>query len=877
MSKRSCRPAALRAALALALALLIQPSAWAGEPTARPEGPVRDYAPAMKRLQQRLLMRGARRRLQNARALAKLRRTHPEVVRSGFGRKVARDWAEAGGPQGAAAPVRDGRAARAAGALEVLQPNVRFNDLTGDDSNAAQSEQWVVARGSHVLSAWNDFPNVTSTASTQGYGWSVDGGLTWHDGGTPPGPTGYRFTSDPVLAVNEKTGEFWYCAMVEDTLSFPSTNNGIGVVKASFVADTIQWGTPILVRSGSNAQYGFDKPWIAVDSSSSRVYLTYSLFYDKSGVVGDDIVFQRSAPGGGSWADSPIVLSSAGEFGFVQGSRPVVGPAREVHVVWYSINGNPPVDPYADWMKVRKSTTEGASFGSAATVAAFYSNYGSGAPGFNRDTGINFPSIAVDRSAGIHRGRVFVAWNDALDFFDDELGTLPSIVETKVNDTPAGADTFSVGRIVRGTISPGGDLDYWRFHGTAGQTVIFFTDSLTATLDMALRLFCTDGVTRLAYSAPGAGENSLVVFTLPVTGDYYMRLSPFGGTTGTYHVVTGFDVPSPTKGERARDHRDVFVSWSDDGTTWSTPARANDSPANYDDWLPEVTVAGDHADPRVGSGQVYCLWYDWRDSPAGNCGGLSNVYLSRSSDGGGSWTPVGLVSDAQTNWTNVASNILPNQGDYLALFANGANLYAAWADGRGGSPDVYGATISLVTTPVQVSLATLQAEPDHVTLSWYAGGRPGLVATVERRESATGFVALGEAVADANDMLVFVDRAVTPGARYAYRLAWNEGDIRRTTPESWVEVPVVASFALHGARPNPAVNGVFVSFALPDAAPATVELLDVSGRRVCAKAVTGPGTQLVNVSAGLALEPGLYLVRLTHGGRSLTARVVVMR
>ncbi len=874
--KRSCRPAFLRAALALALALLILPSASAGQTAPAADGAVRDYAPAMKRQQQRNLMRGAKRRMEAARALAKLRRAHPELAKKkGTGLKPARDWGEGGGPQGIAGVTAPStRAALPAAAQAALQPNVRFNNPAGDDPNSAQAEQWVVAQGPHLLAAWNDFPNLSMSVSTQGYGWSVDGGVTWHDGGPVPAPAGWKLTSDPVIAVNEKTGDFWYCGMADDV---GGTANGIAVVKANFVADTVQWGAGTIIRSGNNNQFSYDKPWIAVDSLNNRVYVTYSLFSSRLGTMGDDIYFQRSAVGGGSWGDAPVLLSSDAEFGYVQGSRPVAGPNGEIYVVWYSINGNPPVDPYSDWMKVRKSTTQGASWASAVTAATLFSNYGSGAPGFNRETGITFPSIAVDRSSGAHRGRVYVAWNESIDFFDDALGAMGRLAETEPNDAPASADTFSIGRTISGSVSAPSDLDFWKFHGTAGQTIIVFADSTSSTLDMSMRLYCTDGTTRLAFSAPGMGQSNLLVFTLPETGDYYLRMTSYVSSTGNYRIVTGFDTPSPLKGERARDHRDAFVTWSDDGTTWSTPARASDSPANYDDWLPEVTVAGDNTDPRVGSGQVYCLWYDWRDSPAGTCGGVSNVYLSRSADGGGTWAPVGLVSDAQTAWTNVASNIIPNQGDYVALFADGTNVYTAWADGRNGNPDVYGAIISLVTTPVQVSLASAQAGPDHVTLAWYVGGLPGVTASVERRDEGSGFSFVGEAVPDGADLLVFTDRAVIPGTRYAYRLAWIEGGVRHTSPEVWVDVPSAPTFALEGARPNPAVNGVFVSLSLPDAAPATLELLDVSGRRVATKALAGPGTQLVNMSEGRALEPGLYLVRLTQGGRSLTAHVVVMR
>ena len=91
--------------------------------------------------------------------------------------------------------------------------------------------------------------------------------------------------------------------------------------------------------------------------------------------------------------------------------------------------------------------------------------------------------------------------------------------------------------------------------------------------------------------------------------------------------------------------------------------------------------------------------------------------------------------------------------------------------------------------------------------------------------------------------------------------------------------PPLASFALAGPRPNPAAGSLQVTFALPDAAPARLEVLDLAGRRVRAREVgaLGAGNHVVDLSRGGALPPGVYLVRLTRGERSLVARAVVVR
>jgi hypothetical protein len=884
MPLRSCRSATLRAAFVLTLALagslfsaaVTGPSAaragaFEQDSSASASARASSSASALKRVQQRLLMQGARTRMASARALAQLLRKHPEQVRHGTGVRRRGDWNEAGGPQGSITRTLGEQTASSARATAALVPaDVLVNDRAQDGASRdiGQAEQMIAAQCSNILVAWNDglgFASATNT-STQGYGYSVDGGVTYTDGGSPPVPAGWRWASDPLVTVNEKTGDFWFCAMVDDN----STRNGIALVKAHFNAGAVQWSTPALVRSGNKASVLFDKPWLAVDSLSGRLYLAYTAF---SATV-DTIVFQRSSAGGTTW-DSPLRLSSNAEAGYVQGARPAVGPGGEVYVTWYSIES---ASPYADHMKIRKSTDQGATFNAAVTAASVYSNFGSGAPGFNRGTGITYPSIAVDRSTGAHRGRIYMAWNESVSIWGDvyAMGTTGAVSETEPNDAPATAKTFNIGMTLRGTLPADSDFDFFRFNGTAGQTVLFYADSLTSSLLMSLRLFCTDGTTRLALSVPpDPGPGNFICFTLPASGTYYLRCCSWDHSTGIYRIATGLH--TPTVGERARDHRDAFVAWSDDGTTWSTPAMASDSPVGFDDWLPEVAVGGDNTDAQVGDSRPYCLWYDWRGS-ASICGGGSNVYLSRSDDHGTTWTPGGTLNAAQTDWTNVSSNLMPNQGDYLSLFGNHANLYAAWTDGRNGDPDIYAATVPLQATPFEAEFSSVKSTPARVTLTWHTGGNARPPVSVERRGDLTEFGTIGEAVNDCVGNLSFADATVSPGGRYAYRLAWMDGATRRTTPEVWVDVPV-AVFALYGAQPNPPHSrreGVFISLALPDDTPATLELLDVAGRRLTERRVAGAGDQRVNISEGLVLTRGIYFVRLTWGGRSLSRRVTVV-
>jgi VCBS repeat protein/type IX secretion system substrate protein len=84
-------------------------------------------------------------------------------------------------------------------------------------------------------------------------------------------------------------------------------------------------------------------------------------------------------------------------------------------------------------------------------------------------------------------------------------------------------------------------------------------------------------------------------------------------------------------------------------------------------------------------------------------------------------------------------------------------------------------------------------------------------------------------------------------------------------------------FALKGVFPNPAQGALTVTFSLQDGPPASLELYDVSGRRVLAREVggLGPGVHSVALEASGSLPSGVYMIRLTQGGRSLTTRAVL--
>ena len=93
-----------------------------------------------------------------------------------------------------------------------------------------------------------------------------------------------------------------------------------------------------------------------------------------------------------------------------------------------------------------------------------------------------------------------------------------------------------------------------------------------------------------------------------------------------------------------------------------------------------------------------------------------------------------------------------------------------------------------------------------------------------------------------------------------------------------MDVPARPVFALRGAVPNPAIHGLRVVFSLASAAPARLEVIDIAGRRVVSRELgaLGPGTHALSLEEAAGLRPGLYLLRLTQAGQSLTSRALIV-
>jgi hypothetical protein len=788
------------------------------------------------------------------------------------------------GPDASLAPLRAIRPT-----ILGLAPDVQVNDKSGDAPCAqcvsgaplGQAETTVAAGEPFLLAGWNDTRGFCPpNGAVQGYGYSTDMGTTWTDAGdVPPLPTGGRYRGDPVHAVNRTTGDFYICGLYESGVP----GSGLALLRGHFA------GGSFVVDLNTQIAFGgsdfLDKEWMDVDAVSGNVYVSYTNF---PAGANDRIEFIRSTTNGASWS-APIAINAPINDGLVQGSRPVVGPDGELYIVWYEYGA--PLSA----MKVRRSDDFGVSFGPEHTVCTFYENSYSGAPGYRRPFAPTLPGAAVDRSSGPHRGRLYVTWDEAVNFYDTGFSTATPISEVENNGSFAGATPFGVGDVLRGTMASTADLDLFRFAGTAGQTLFFGCDSATAATAIAMRLVCeadTSSVANYRFLAFNQGTYPAFAFTIPVTGTYYLRLNSAVSTVGDYRILTAWDIPSA--GERARDHRDQFISWSPDGgNNWSVPAMLTDAPAGFDGIFPEVTADG--------LGRVHVYWHDWRDDAS--CGAVSYEYATSSGDGGVTWGPNRRLSDAPSFWSVNACGSA-NQGDYQGVTSQGQNFYPVWADSRLGDPDVFmersvfssvpacpGPVSGTALDDMVLTMRLTNTGNSETRFSWQVVDDHGWIASASPGTGGEYLVGPGAHF----DVLVDVDISPTCSPSPSDVIRFITEDLRipgrfdtcATTVTCTGDVTGVpttpTALTFSAPRPNPASGSIVLGFTMPRAGPARLAVFDASGSRVrtLLDQECGAGARTLvwdgRDERGRELPGGIYYLRLEAGGSQVSRTAVIVR
>ncbi len=830
-----------------------------------------------------------------------------------------------------------------------------------------QVEPSVGVHGNNVVVAFNDYGATCRGGTRENFGYSTDGGATFTDALAFLSTTSGTLFGDPSVAVNHKTAEF-YIGGLHSTTGGPGGFD-IGAVRGVFSGTSfVQNLGKRAVTNLDHANYFFDRPFMAVDSLTGNVYFTWAAF----GPLSDAIEFQACDSQLNPITPIEVLAPEDTTIGY-QDAQPTVGPDGVLYVTWWATRWTA-----GDFIMVRRSMDHGATFEPAVVASAFEGNFGNPPPGGQRLFSYVVPSIVVDNTTGPRRGRIYLAWEGAINFRNAPFTDATVRFETESNNTYLTANSFVPGGKIRGFMN-GAEKDFFSFSGIQGQTLVLdnwltsLWDSCGATFNARIHFVpnpadpSTDRV--VCESALYA---SFIVYTLPTTGTYYLEVYGLA-STGAYVFQTALMSPGPS--DIARDVRDPLFAWSDDGLNWSTPLELADDPPGFDSVYPSLAVDGE--------GRVHCFWLDYRDDPvyATTC----QAFTTSSGDGGLTWGANRPIADAGAVWpsTQCLSNF-NSIGDYMQMAADGDRVVSAFTDARLGDSDIWadgslhaelqacpgavtittspdtlvefdlantgnytrefqwslsdsrgwitavspgrsgtqslgpgqqltvlatvvpvscvpdstvlafaatdtkipGATQTCVTsvrcvsapTPALVALVTFEAQPDHVTLMWQ-GPDHGVEASVYRRGVSDAWTLVGRGAFDGAGHLEYEDRFVVAGARYAYRVGWPGAGGEQLSAETWVEVPGMALLALETPRPNPTRGRLELAFTLPREGPATLALVDVSGRPRLAREVgsLGAGRHLVELGEPGQIPPGVYWLKLTQSGKSITRSAVVLR
>jgi hypothetical protein len=186
------------------------------------------------------------------------------------------------------------------------------------------------------------------------------------------------------------------------------------------------------------------------------------------------------------------------------------------------------------------------------------------------------------------------------------------------------------------------------------------------------------------------------------------------------------------------------------------------------------------------------------------------------------------------------------------------------------------------------SSATITGTGSGITgaasLHWQVNQSTGVHAAVFRSSAGEPWTSVATVQTNTSGVATYVDHSVAAGAHYAYELAVASqqgetvgGQVSVTIATPTDVNPTGVAFALERVRPNPLVDRFVVSFTLPDAGAARIEVLDVAGRRVVSRDVgmLGAGAHQLDLGTARSFAPGMYFVRLSHADRTLTTRAVV--
>lgn len=333
-------------------------------------------------------------------------------------------------------------AAQAANGPKV-SPNVRVNDpqKAFPEDNPSRNTATLAAseNGFQILAGWDDFqgfcgePNNLACPAQEppgltGYGFSLNGGHTWTDAGSPAPIDGVWTAGHPWADRGTENGldTFYLTSRMRDSALF-TTSAGIGIYRGHFTHDGFAWEDSQIINSPNPNDYYSRQSIAAAKDNSGAAYIALSNIDEICDVPAagfGQIEVWRTHDAGLTW-NGPVVVSPdtvspsdpadplCGATG-TQQVIPVVsiGPGGQVYVVWqYGPFSDAVAGTTATKSKLAfsRSLDGGVTFSEPSLIVEYNNNRSNAPVGYAKNRLNDQPRMAVATS-GRYKGRIYVTF-----------------------------------------------------------------------------------------------------------------------------------------------------------------------------------------------------------------------------------------------------------------------------------------------------------------------------------------------------------------------------------------------------------------------------------------------------------------------------------
>ena len=484
-----------------------------------------------------------------------------------------------------------------------------------DTDNSVQNEPSIAINHHFTGDPMNVIVGYNDIGKTLGVSYSSDGGINWFDVQLP---YVWTTTGDPSVAC-DLNGNAYACFLSYEGTWFYGSS-GIFVCKSTDGGRT--WGTPVKVDSlkyigGPPVKFA-DKCMMTVDTNAfsahaNNIYVGWQR--DDTDGQHSDIFFARSTDGGMSFSTPIQINNNPPQTAFAEGAFPFVGANGLVYMTWYDcyFKGGVPGSLYVDI-----SFDGGQTFGGDVKVTDFLAPplYTCDCTGFKAKC---FPSAAGDP---YDLNKLYITYISDPDGYED--------IRLDVGDDPgqSQADRPVIVRNVNYVFAAWED-----FRNGSGD--VYFNRS-------------TDDGQTWELSAIGPLDNT---DTPGANNSWWIRMSSSGNNV--YVVWEDY---------RAGTHSDIYFNRStDNGLTWQTEQHIDGNTTSTSS-NPHIVSTGNN---------VYVAFTDFRS------GGMDDIYLARSTDGGATWLSTVRVDNGDGSGATSSSN--------ARLACTGSYVYCMWNDFRSGA------------------------------------------------------------------------------------------------------------------------------------------------------------------------------------------------